>query len=156
MISLLLRKVEYMETKKRVLIIDQQPAFRKGLKALVDENSAYRCIAEAGCGREGMELARRNAPDIVIMDLSLPDMSGMGAVRELKRLAPPAKILVLSACAKYDKITNALRAGAKGFAVKHAINGSILEAMDTIGQGNYYLDDEVYQEVLISMLTRAA
>jgi len=145
-----------MENKKRVLIIDSQSSFREGLKDMVDQTSGYRFVAEAESGREGMELAREMGPDLVIMDYSLPDMSGMGVMRELKRLAPPAKILVLSATAKYDHIANSLRAGARGFAVKDTIGGSLVEAMDTLGQGNFFLDDAVYQEVLISMLTGSA
>lgn len=145
-----------MERKKSVLIIDQHAAFREDLKGLVGQTAGYRFAAEAGSGREGMERAREIAPDLVIMDCTLPDMNGMSVMRELKRLAPPAKILVLSTCANYDNVTKALRAGARGFAVKHAIDGSLLEAMDTLDQGNYFLDDEVYQEVLISMLTGSA
>jgi DNA-binding NarL/FixJ family response regulator len=145
-----------MESKKRVLIIDSQSSFREGLKGMVDQTSGYRFVAEAESGREGMELAREMGPDLVIMDYTLPDMSGMGVMRELKRHTPLAKILVLSATAKYDHIANALRAGARGFAVKDTIGGSLVEAMDTLGQGNFFLDDAVYQEVLISMLTGSA
>ena len=145
-----------MENKKRVLIIDSQSSFREGLKDLVDQTSGYRFVAEAESGREGMELAREMGPDLVIMDYTLPDMSGMGVMRELKRLASPAKILVRSATAKYDHVANALRAGAKGFAVKDTIGSSLAEAMDTLDQGNFFLDDAVYQEVLISMLTGSA
>jgi DNA-binding NarL/FixJ family response regulator len=145
-----------MESKKRVLIIDPHSSFREGLKDMVDQTSGYRFVGEAESGREGMELAREVGPDLVIMDYALPDMSGMGVMRELKRLTPPAKILVLSETAKYDHIANALRAGARGFAVKDTIGGSLTEAMDTLDQGNYFLDDTVYQEVLISMLTGSA
>lgn len=145
-----------MDNKKSVMIIDQHPVFRNDLKGLVERTSSYRFIAEAGSGQEGMELAREMSPDFVIMDFELPDMNGMGVMRELKRLDPPAKILVVSASAEYDQIAKALRAGARGFAVKHAIDGSFLEAMDTLNRGNYFLDDEVYQEVLISMLTGSA
>ena len=145
-----------MENKKRVLIIDSQSSFREGLKDMVDQTSGYRFVAEAESGREGMELAREMGPDLVIMDYTLPDMSGMGVMRELKRLTPPAKILVLSATANYDHVANALRAGARGFAVKDTIGGSLVEAMDTLDQGNFFLDDAVYQEVLISMLTGSA
>lgn len=145
-----------MENGKSVMIIDQHPAFRKGLKELVERTSTYRFVAEAGSGQEGMKLAREMVPDFVIMDYHLPDMNGMGVMRELKRLTPPAKILVLSASATYDHVTKALRAGARGFATKNAIDGSCVEAMDTIDQGNYFLDDEVYQEVLIKMLTGSA
>lgn len=142
--------------KKSVMIIDQHQAFREGVKDLVQQTSAYEFVAEAGSGREGMELAREMSPDFVIMDYHLPDMTGMGVMRELKRLTPPAKILVLSTSARYDHVTGALRAGARGFAVKHGIDGSLAEAMDTLDQGNYFLDDEVYQEVLIKMLTGTA
>ncbi len=145
-----------MESKKSVMIIDQHQAFREGLKDLVEQTSAYRFVAEAGSGQEGMELAREMVPDFVIMDYHLPDMNGMGVMRELKRLSPPAKILVLSSHARYDHVTGALRAGARGFAVKHGIGGSLEEAMETIDRGNYFLDDEVYQEVLIKMLTGTA
>jgi DNA-binding NarL/FixJ family response regulator len=103
-----------------------------------------------------MDLAREMAPDFVIMDYHLPDMNGMGVMRELKRMSPPAKILVLSASASYDHVTKALRAGARGFAVKHAIDDSFSEAMNTLDKGNYFLDDEVYQEVLLKMLTGSA
>ena len=145
-----------MESKKRVLIIDPHDGFRDDLKDLVGQTPGYRFAAEAGSGREGMERAREIAPDLVIMDYTLPDMSGMSVMRELKRLAPPANILVLSSSATYDEVTKALRAGARGFAVKHGIGGSLHEAMETLDQGNYFLDDEVYQEVLFKMLTGSA
>jgi DNA-binding NarL/FixJ family response regulator len=145
-----------MEDRKSVIIIDQHPTFRKGLKDLVERTPPFRFVAEAGSGREGMDLAREMAPDFVIMDYHLPDMNGTGVMRELKRLSPSAKILVLSASPCYDHVTGALRAGARGFAVKHAIDDSFVEAMGTLDQGSYFLDDEVYQEVLIRMLTASA
>jgi DNA-binding NarL/FixJ family response regulator len=144
-----------MTNKKRVLIIGPLSSFREALKDLVDQTSGYRFVAEAESGREGMALARELGPDLVIMDYSLPDMSGMEVMRELKRLNPPAKVLVLGA-AKYNHVANALRAGAKGFAVKETISGSLTEAMDTLDKGNYFLDDTAYEEVLFSILTGSA
>ena len=145
-----------MENKKTVMIIDPHSSFRDDLKDMVDRTSGYRFVGEAENGREGMDLAREIGPDLVIMDYTLPDMSGMGVMRELKRLNPPAKVLVLGATAKYDHVANSLRAGARGFAVKKTIGGSLTEAMDTLQQGNYFLDDTAYEEVLISMLTGSA
>ena len=145
-----------MNSEKSVMIIDQNSSFREGLKDLVKQTSGYRFIAEAASGQEGMDRARETAPDLIIMECTPPDMSGMAMVRELKRLNPPTKILVLCAQPQYDKVTQAIRAGARGFAVKGSIGGSFVEAMNTIGQGNYFLDDAFYDEVLTQMLTGSA
>jgi len=139
--------------KKSVLIVDDHPLFREGLKGLVDRSSGYQAIGEAGNGREALQLALDLRPEIVTMDVSLPDMTGVEVTRELTRLFPGMKVLIVSMHPKFEVVAEAFQAGALGYVVKEATSAKLVQAMDTIARGEHYLDGQVSQEVVGKLLS---
>ncbi|NTW89238.1 MAG: response regulator transcription factor, partial [Desulfobulbaceae bacterium] len=97
--------------KKQVLIVDDHPLFRDGLKSLVERSSNYQTIGEAGSGAEAVSLALELKPDLITMDVSLPDMSGIDVVRDIMKILPSVQILMLSMYPKLDYVAEAFKAG---------------------------------------------
>ncbi len=108
-----------MGLKKKVLLIDDHPLFRAGIKSLLDRNPSFEVVGEAGTGQEGLRSARELRPDLVILDIALPDQNGMEIARELRVLFSEVRILMVSMHAKIDYITESFRAGALGYVVKN-------------------------------------
>ncbi len=140
-----------MTTKKRVLIVDDHPLFREGLKSLVERSAGYETVGEAGSGAEALALARDLKPDLVTMDVSLPDMSGIEAVREIVRVIPSVRILMLSMYPKFDYVADAFKAGAKGYVVKEATSARLIQAMDALSRGEHFLDGQVSQDIVAKL-----
>jgi DNA-binding NarL/FixJ family response regulator len=138
--------------KRRVLIVDDHPLLREGLKTMIDRSSGYLSVGEAGSGEEALRMVAATRPDIVTMDISLPGMSGIDAVREIRRAAPQTKILTISMHTKFEYVAEALRAGANGYLVKEATGSNLIQALDTIAAGQFYLDGHSSQEVVDKLL----
>jgi DNA-binding NarL/FixJ family response regulator len=138
--------------KRRVLIVDDHPLLREGLKTMIDRSAGYLSIGEAGSGEEALRMVATSKPDIVTMDISLPGMSGIDAVREIRRAAPQTKILTISMHTKFEYVAEALRAGANGYLVKEATGSNLIQALDTISAGQFYLDGHSSQEVVDKLL----
>ncbi len=143
-----------MKPKKTVIFIDDHPVFRKGLKALVAERKTYDVLGEAGSAGEGLKLALTVRPDMAVVDLSLPDRSGIDLIRELGRRLPTCRALVVSVHEKTDIIADAFRAGARGYVVKDSAEGSILAALDALAEDEYYMDSAVSAQVVKNILQR--
>jgi len=135
-----------MGEKSRVIIVDDHPLFRDGVKGLVERTANYQCVGEAGSGAEALELARELLPELMTMDVSLPDMSGIEAVRQIMREVPSLKILMLSMHPNFDYVAEALRAGARGYVMKEATSTRLIAAMDALRRGEYFLDGQVSKE----------
>lgn len=144
-----------MATKKRVLIVDDHPLFRDGLKGLVERSAGYEVAGEAGSGGEALRLAREIKPDLITMDVSLPDMSGIEAVREIVRAIPAAPILMLSMHPKFEFVAEAFKAGAKGYVVKEATSARMIQAMDALCRGEFFLDGQVSQDIVAKLVAGA-
>ncbi len=142
-----------MPVKKRVLIVDDHPLFRDGLKSLIERSAGYETIGEAGSGEEAIRLARELNPELITMDVSLPDMTGIEATRQIFAQMPDAKILMLSMHPRFEYVAEAFRAGAKGYVVKEATSSKLILAMDAIFRGEYYLDGNVSQEVISKLVS---
>lgn len=140
-----------MEGKSRVIIVDDHPLFREGVKGLVERTSEYNCIGEAGSGAEALALARELKPELMTMDISLPDMSGIEAVRQIMRELPSVKILMLSMHPKFEYVAEALRAGARGYVMKEATSTRLVAAMDALRRGEYFLDGQVSQDIVANL-----
>jgi len=107
-----------MEDKTRILIVDDHPFFREGLKSLLAQNAAFEVVGEAGEGDEALKKAEDLRPDLVIMDITLPDMSGIEVTRNIRESLPDTKVVMLSMHHKVDYITKAFEAGATGYFTK--------------------------------------
>ena len=135
----------------RVLIADDDHLMRAGLAELLSYDTTIDIAGHAGTGREAVELARRLRPDVVLMDIRMPDMDGITATRELTRSAPAVKVLVLTTFEQDDYIFGALRAGASGFLLKRTRPEDLITAVHTIAAGDGLLSPSVTRRVITRM-----
>ena len=118
-----------------VLIADDHPLFRKGMRALLESMPDIELIGEAKSGNEAIEMATAQQPDVVLMDLQMPDGSGLAATRELSKSSPSVRILVVTLFEDDESIFTALRAGARGYILKDADEEEIMRAIRAVGEG---------------------
>ena len=137
-----------MAPKKKLLIVDDHPMFREGLKSIIAQNPELEVVGETGEGKAALEMAKSLRPDLVVLDISLPDVSGIDLSRELKGILPETQTLIVSMHAKIDYITSAFQAGAKGYVVKDAPSEKILQALDLVSRGEYFLDSSIASQVV--------
>jgi DNA-binding NarL/FixJ family response regulator len=135
----------------RVLIADDDDLMRVGLIELLSGEPEIEVVGEASTGRQAVERARRLDPDVVLMDVRMPDLDGIGAARELTRATPDAKVLILTTFEQDDYIFGALRAGASGFLLKRTRPEELIAAVRTIAGGDSLLSPSVTRRVIDRM-----
>ena len=135
----------------RLLIADDDDLMRAGLRAVLSSDDELEIVAEAATGRQAVERARRLAPQVVLMDVRMPDLDGIAATRELSRVAPDTKVLVLTTFEQDDYIFAALRAGASGFLLKRTRPEDLITAVHTIAAGDALLSPSVTRRVIDRM-----
>jgi len=123
----------------RILIADDHPLFRGGLRALLDSVSDTQVVGEATTGRDAVELARTLAPDVVVMDLNMPDLNGIEATRRIVQQRPETHILVMTMHEDDESVFAALRAGARGYQLKGAAQAETLRAIRAVANGEAIL-----------------
>ncbi len=141
-----------MGQKKGILIVDDHPLFRKGLKAVLEPNNQFEVVGEAQNGAEALEMVRKLDPDLVVVDISLPDQSGIELTREIRSLLPEMRIMIVSMHSKIDYIAEAFQAGATGYVVKESASESLLQGLEHVSKGDYYLDSSLSQEVVKKLI----
>jgi DNA-binding NarL/FixJ family response regulator len=132
----------------RVLIADDDDLMRAGLTELLAGEREIEVVGEASTGREAVERARRLGPDVVLMDVRMPDLDGIGATREVTRAAPRARVLILTTFEQDDYVFGALRAGASGFLLKRTRPEDLIGAVHTIAAGDSLLSPSVTRRVI--------
>ena len=126
----------------KVLIADDHQMFRQGLRLLLDSQPDVEVVAECGDGRSAVRLASEHSPDVVVMDVSMPDLNGVDATRQIIANAPPGqapRVIALSAHADEHFAEQMLAAGALGYVVKHAAFPEMMEALSTVLAGKVYM-----------------
>lgn len=132
----------------RILIVDDHDVVRLGLRSLLDGRGSFRVVGEAGSASDAIREAAACDPDVVIMDIRLPDGSGIEACREIRAQKPDTKVLMLTSYADDEAIFASIIAGAAGYILKQIRSQALLEAIDTIAKGGLLLDSSVTQRVL--------
>lgn len=131
----------------RILIVDDHPLFRESLKQMLGRFPGYEVVGEGGDARQGETLAQTLLPEVVVVDLSLPDRSGIQLTRSLATLVPTARVIIVSMHAKIDYVISALRAGALGYIVKDSVADCLLRGLAAVAKGDYFLDSALSREL---------
>jgi DNA-binding NarL/FixJ family response regulator len=134
----------------RVVIADDQPVLRHGLKSLLEGSGRIEVVAEAGTGDEALTAAARTRPDVVLMDIRMPDLDGIEAARRL----PQTKVVMLTTFDLDDYVIEALRAGASGFLLKTAPLPELVAAIEAVAAGDAFLDTRSTRRLLDQVARR--
>ena len=126
-----------------ILLADDHQIMRNGLRALLEHQPDLTVVAEARTGHRALQLARTIRPDVVIMDISMPELNGIDATRQLTAELPAVKVLILSMYADRGFVTGAFRAGATGFLLKDCATEELLRAVRTVAAQQTYLSPQV-------------
>ena len=141
-----------MDPKTTILIIDDHPLFREGLKAIIGRESRYRMVGEADTARAGVDLAIELRPDVIIVDVSLPDKNGIELTRDLAKLLPESRVLIISMHSKITYIATAFQAGARGYLVKESASEGLLKGLAAVAGGELFLDSSLSPQVVENLL----
>jgi len=141
-------KVSASKQSIRVLIADDHPVVRKGLQSCLAKQDRVKIVGEASDGDEALQKAMELSPDVVLMDISMPRMSGLAATEVLREQAPNIKILVLSVHNNKDYIFRIIQAGAHGYVSKEASPEELSEAIECVHAGETFFSPEIAQAAL--------
>ena len=132
----------------RVMIVDDHEVVREGLRSLLRRRQELAVVGEAGSMASAIEEARRTEPDVIIMDVRLPDGSGVEACREIRAERPDTKVIMLTSYADEEAVFASIMAGAVGYLLKQTSTKTLIEAIERVMQGESLLDPAVTQRVL--------
>jgi DNA-binding NarL/FixJ family response regulator len=132
----------------RLLVVDDHEVVRQGLVALLDRRPGFQVVAEAGTVEEAIAQARLHQPDIVVMDVRLPDGSGVEACREIRAELPETRVIMLTSFPDDEAVLSAIVAGASGYLLKQIRARDLVAALEAVGRGESLLDPAVTERVL--------
>jgi DNA-binding NarL/FixJ family response regulator len=135
----------------RVILVDDHALVRQGFRRILEDDPGFAVVGEAGNAQDGVALAKKERPDVVLMDMSMPDANGIHAAREILRERPETRILVLSMYSDAQYVRSALDAGVSGYILKSALETDLTRAVRAVAGGQQYLSPEL-SHVLIRAL----
>jgi DNA-binding NarL/FixJ family response regulator len=140
----------------RVLLADDHQLFRQGMRSLLANDARFEVIGEAENGRSAVELSRQLVPDVVVMDISMPDLNGIDAARRIKKTSPGIQVLALSAHADRRFVAQMLAAGASGYLLKDCAVDELCRAVSAVARKQVYLSPAVAGDMVDVYLGRSA
>jgi DNA-binding NarL/FixJ family response regulator len=132
----------------RVLLVDDQALFREGLETLLSVHKDIKVVGQASNGQEALEVAATVRPDVVLMDVRMPILNGVGATRRLKKALPQCRVIVLTTFDDDEYVFDALRAGAVGYLLKDVASVQLVEAIRATARGESILQPSVAAKVI--------
>ena len=138
----------------RVILADDHQILREGLRALLESENNIEVIAEAENGREAVSLVKKLSPDVVLIDVAMPDMNGVDATLKISKLAPDSLVLALSGHSDGFYVKGMLEAGAKGYLLKDVASQELITAINTISKGQIYVSPSVTDTLVVDYLQR--
>ncbi|MDH3884343.1 MAG: response regulator transcription factor, partial [Desulfobacterales bacterium] len=137
-----------MKEKVRIVLAEDHTILREGLRALLTADPDFEIIGEAADGREAVRFVEKQIPDLILMDLSMPRMTGMDAIREIKKRYPQTKIIALTVHKTEEYLRTTLQAGADGYVLKDATHEELMMAVESVLKGKTYLSPGVSGRVI--------
>ncbi len=132
----------------KIILVDDHNIMRQGLRVILESQGNIQVIAEAGNGREAVQKVEELLPDMVIIDISMPEMNGMEATRQIQNISEEIKVIVLSVHSDKQFISGMLRAGASGYLLKDCVKDELIKAIDIVNRGQKYLSPQITGSVL--------
>ena len=132
----------------RLLVVDDHEVVRRGLVALLDRRGGFEVVAQAGSVAESIDAAARFEPDLVVMDVRLPDGTGIEACREIRAARPATRVVMLTSYPDEEAVLSAIIAGASGYLLKQIRGRDLVAALEAVGRGESLLDSAVTEKVL--------
>jgi two-component system response regulator NreC len=138
----------------KVLIADDHAIVRTGLRTLLKADPTIELVGEATGGYEALDLAEKTRPDILLLDLSMPDLDGISVTREIRLRLPETRVLILTVHEEQALLQEAIRAGAAGYVLKQAAEGELLSAIHVLMRGDMYVDPAMMRDLLHDAVER--
>jgi DNA-binding NarL/FixJ family response regulator len=136
----------------RVLLVDDHTLFRAGIRRLLEDIAGVKVVAEASTGREALHLTKTTRPDVVLMDITMKDLNGLEATTYIAQEYPQVRVFMLSMHDSEQYVTQALRAGARGYVLKDAVPTELALAVQAVARGEMYLSAAVSKPVITDYL----
>lgn len=140
-----------MSTSIRILIADDHSVVRAGLRALLEHNPQFRVVAEASTGEEAVQKAREARPDVAVLDIRMPGISGIEACRQIVASVEGCRVIVLTTYAEDELLFAAIRAGASGYVLKRIGDNDLVQAVERVSRGENILDSALTATVFAEM-----
>jgi two-component system response regulator NreC len=139
----------------RVLLAEDHTIVRKGLRSLLEDEAGIEVIGEAEGGTEAVQMTQQLLPDVVLMDISMPGLSGLEATRQIKKRFPEVKVLVLTRHANEEYVLQILQAGASGYVVKKAAPTELISGIQAVYRGDSFLSPSISKQVIEEYVRKA-
>lgn len=123
----------------RILIVDDHGVMRAGLRSMLEDVSEFEIVGEASNGHEALQLASEHLPDIVLLDIGLPDIDGIEVTRRLRKLVPQSQVILLTVYEDESLLREAIEAKASGYVIKRAVEAELISAIQAVSRGDMYI-----------------
>ncbi|MBB6098134.1 DNA-binding NarL/FixJ family response regulator [Deinobacterium chartae] len=132
----------------RVLLVDDHALFRQGMKSLLENEGDIRVIGEAASGREAIRFAAETKPDVILMDIQMPELDGVKACQSILEINPAARVIMITMYRQDSYVFEAVKAGARGYVLKDADASTLIDAIRRVAEGEALLEPDLAQSVL--------